>query len=225
MLYYLSQQLLDWSAGTAWEHPLSALRLFRYITVRSAGAAVTALVLSWWLGPKVITWLKQLKFGQEYLDKAETGGMAARILSKKGTPTMGGILIVLTLNLSTLLWAEWNTLVQLTLLSVVVLTGLGFYDDYAKIIEQSGGGARSQVKLWVQGALALFIGLYLWRMPSTSKLITEIMVPFYKRPIATGAGVLGLLLTIVTIVGFSNAVNLTDGLDGLAIGCTVIVAF
>jgi phospho-N-acetylmuramoyl-pentapeptide-transferase len=225
MFYYLSQLLLEWSVGTAWEHPLSALRLFRYITVRSAGAAVTALVLSWWLGPKVITWLKQLKFGQEYLDKAEKGGMAARILSKKGTPTMGGILIVLTLNFSTLLWAEWNTLVQLTLLSVVVLTGLGFYDDYAKIIEQSGGGARSQVKLYVQGALALFIGLYLWRMPSTSKLITEIMVPFYKRPIATGAGLLGLGLTIVTIVGFSNAVNLTDGLDGLAIGCTVIVSF
>ncbi len=226
MFYYLSQQILEWSAGTGWEKPLSALRLFRYITVRSAAAAVTALVLSWWLGPKVITWLKQLKFGQEYDDKAQKGGgLAARILSKKGTPTMGGILIVLSLNLTTLLWAEWNTLVQLSLLSVVVLTGLGFYDDYAKIIEQSGGGTKSQVKLWVQGALALFIGLYLWRMPSTSKLITEIMVPFYKRPVATGAGLLGLGLTIVTIVGFSNAVNLTDGLDGLAIGCTVIVAF
>jgi len=138
---------------------------------------------------------------------------------------MGGILIVMTLNLSTLLWAEWNTLVQLTLLSVVVLTGLGFYDDYAKIIEESGGGAKSQVKLWVQGALALFIGLYLWRMHSTSKLITEIMVPFYKYPVVTGAGFLGLTLTILTIVGSSNAVNLTDGLDGLAIGCTVIVSF
>src|SRR5258706_3273564 len=226
MFYYLSQQILEWSAGTGWEKPLSALRLFRYITVRSAAAAVTALVLSWWLGPKVITWLKQLKFGEEYDDKAQKGGgLAARILSKKGTPTMGGILIVLSLNLTTLLWAEWNTLVQLSLLSVVVLTGLGFYDDYAKIIEQSGGGTKSQVKLWVQGTLALFIGLYLWRMPSTSKLITEIMVPFYKRPVATGAGLLGLGLTIVTIVGFSNGVNLTDGLDGLAIGCTVIVAF
>ena len=226
MFYYLSQHLLQWSAGTAWENRLSALRLFRYITVRSAAAAVTALVLSWWLGPRVITWLKQLKFGQEYDDKAQQGGgIAARLLSKKGTPTMGGILIVLTLNLSTLLWADWNTLVQLTLLSVVVLTGLGFYDDYAKIIEQSGGGARSQVKLWVQTALALFIGLYLWRMHSTSKLITEIMIPFYKHPVATGAGLLGLIITMLTIVGFSNAVNLTDGLDGLAIGCTVIVSF
>ena len=226
MLYYLSQYLLTWSAGTEWADRLSALRLFRYITFRSAGAALTALILSWWLGPKVIAWLKRLKFGQEYADKAEAGGgMAARLLSKKGTPTMGGILIVVALNLTTLLWAQWNTLVQLTLLSVVVLTGLGFYDDYAKISQQSSGGARSCVKLGVQAALALFIGLYLWHVPSTRKLITEIMVPFYKYPVLTGAGLVGLGLTVLTIVGSSNAVNLTDGLDGLAIGCTLIVSF
>jgi len=225
MLYYLSQQLLDWSAGTPWAGLVSPLRLFRYITFRSAGAALTALAISWWLGARVIAWLKQLKFGQDYTDKAEEGGsLAARLFSKKGTPTMGGILIVLALNLTTLLWAQWNTLVQLTLLSVVVLTGLGFYDDYAKIIQQSGAGTRSHVKLWVQAVLALFIGLYLWRMPSTSKLITEIMVPFYKYPVLTGAGLAGLTLTIVAIVGSANAVNLTDGLDGLAIGCTLIVA-
>ncbi|MCX6923658.1 MAG: phospho-N-acetylmuramoyl-pentapeptide-transferase, partial [Verrucomicrobia bacterium] len=130
MLYYLSQYLLEWSVGTEWADRLSALRLFKYITFRSAGAALTALILSWWLGPKVIAWLKHLKFGQDYVDKAEAGGvMATRLLSKKGTPTMGGILIILVLNLTTLLWAQWNTLVQLTLLSVVVLTGLGFYDD------------------------------------------------------------------------------------------------
>ena len=226
MLYYLSQYLLAWSAGTEWADRLSALRLFRYITFRSAGAALTALVLSWWLGPRVIAWLKQLKFGQDYVDKAEAGGgLAARILSKKGTPTMGGILVVVALNLTTLLWAQWNTLVQLTLLSVVVLTGLGFYDDYAKISQQSSGGVRSYVKLGVQAALALFIGLYLWHMPSTRTLITEIMVPFYKYPVMTGAGVVGLGLTVLTIVGSSNAVNLTDGLDGLAIGCTLIVSF
>ena len=170
MLYYLSQQLLEWSKGTAWAEILSPLRLFRYITFRSGGAALTALLISWWLGARVIAWLKQLKFGQDYADKAEVGGsLAARLFSKKGTPTMGGILIVLALNLTTLLWAQWNTLVQLTLLSVVVLTGLGFYDDYAKIIQQSGAGTRSYVKLWVQVALGLFIGLYLWRVPSTSR--------------------------------------------------------
>jgi phospho-N-acetylmuramoyl-pentapeptide-transferase len=226
MFYYLSQYLLDWSAGTPWAQRLSALRLFSYITFRSAGAAVTALILSWWLGPRVIRWLKQLRFGQEYADKAEgSGGIAARLLSKKGTPTMGGIMIVLALNLTTLLWAQWNTLIELTLLSVVVLTGLGFYDDYAKIIQQSSGGVRSFVKLSVQTALALFIGLYLWDRPSTRSLITDIMVPFYKYPVVTGMGLVGLALTVLTIVGSSNAVNLTDGLDGLAVGCTLIVSF
>src|SRR5215469_16140472 len=190
MVYYLSQQVLDWASGSAWAERLSPLRLFRYITVRSAGAAVTALVLSLFLGPRVIRWLKQLKFGQEYSDKAESAGeMKARLLSKKGTPTMGGILIFFALSVTTLLWAQWNTLVQLTLLSVVVLTGLGFYDDYAKILQQSGGGARSHVKLTIQIVLAVFIGVYLWMVPATSKLITEIMVPFYKYPVASGAGV------------------------------------
>ena len=152
MLYYLSQQLLEWTKGTPWADHLSALRLFRYITVRSAGAAITALALSWWLGPKIIRWLKQLKFGQEYADKAElAGGLASRVLSKKGTPTMGGVLIVTVLVFSTVLWAEMdNKLVLLTLLSVLVLAGLGFYDDYAKIIQQSGGGTPPRVKLLAQ---------------------------------------------------------------------------
>ncbi len=226
MLYYLSQALLGWSTGTKWAEHFSPLRLFRYITFRSAGAAITALALSWWLGPKVIEWLKELKFGQEYADKAEeTGGLGARLLSKKGTPTMGGILIVVVLDLTMLLWAQWNALVLLTMLSVFVLTGLGFYDDYAKIIQQSGGGTKPRVKFVVQIVLALFIGIYLWRMPSTSKLITQVMVPFYKYPIAMNAGVAGLVITVLTIVGSSNAVNLTDGLDGLAIGCTLIVSF
>jgi len=226
MFYYLSQLILGWCANTVWEDRLSALRLFKYITVRSAGAALTALVISWWLGPRVIAWLKRLKFGQEYSDKAEVaGGMTARLLSKKGTPTMGGILIILALNLTTILWAQLNTLVLLSLLSVVVLTALGFYDDYAKIIQQSGGGAKSKVKLLIQTILAVFIGLYLWLLPSTSKLVTEIMVPFYKHPVLTGAGLAGLVLTVLTIVGSSNAVNLTDGLDGLAVGCTLFVSF
>lgn len=226
MLYYLSQKLLDWSAGTHWADHLSALRLFRYITVRSAGAAITALILSWWLGPQIIHWLKQLKFGQDYMDKAEeAGGLGARVLSKKGTPTMGGILIIAVLVFSTMLWAQWNAQVELTLLSVLVLSGLGFYDDYAKIIQQSGGGTPPRLKLWVQILLAAFIGVYLWLTPSTGKLVTEIMVPFYKYPVAVNAGWIGLLIVVLAIVGSSNAVNLTDGLDGLAIGCTLITGF
>ena len=227
MLYYLSQQLLEWTKGTPWADRLSALRLFHYITVRSAGAAVTALLLSWWLGPKIIHWLKELKFGQNYADKAEeAGGLAARVLSKKGTPTMGGALIVSVLFFSTVLWAQMdNKLVLLTLLSVVVLAGLGFYDDYAKIVQQSGGGTPPRVKLLAQTAVSLFVGIYLWLTPSTSKLVSEIMVPFYKYPLATGAAGLGISIVVLAIVGTSNAVNLTDGLDGLAIGCTLIVSF
>lgn len=227
MLYYLSQRLLEWSHGTDWESRLSWLRLFHYITVRSAGAAVTALILSWWFGPGIIRWLKQLKFGQEYQDKAEqAGGLAARVLSKKGTPTMGGILIITILFLTTLLWTQLdNKLVLLTLLSVLVLTGLGFYDDYAKIVQQSGGGTPPRVKLLAQTAVSIFIGVYLWLTPSTGKLVSEITVPFFKYPVLTNSAWLGIIICILAIVGSSNAVNLTDGLDGLAIGCTLIVAF
>jgi phospho-N-acetylmuramoyl-pentapeptide-transferase len=228
MLYYLSQKLLEMAAGTTVERFATPLRLFRYITFRSAGAAVTALLLSWWLGPRLILWLKRLKFGQEYTDRAEVaGGLPARILSKEGTPTMGGLMIVLVLDVTALVWAQWNTQVLLALLSIVVLCGLGFIDDYAKITRQNSEGIREFIKLWVQGALALFTAVYLWRLPATTTLISEVMVPFYKYPVATGSAgaVIGVLLTACAIVGSSNAVNLTDGLDGLAIGCTVIVTF
>src|SRR5262249_561290 len=158
MLLYLSQYLQEMAAGTEWAVRLSPLRLFRYITFRSAGAAITALMLSWWLGPRIIGWLKELTFGQQYADKAETSaGMTALVINKRGTPTMGGILIVLAMDLSALLWAQWNELVLLTLLSLIVLAGLGFYDDYAKITLQSHLGAKSHVKLAVQTVLALFI--------------------------------------------------------------------
>jgi phospho-N-acetylmuramoyl-pentapeptide-transferase len=226
MLYLLTQWLLDAVKGTAWADELSALRVFRYITFRTAGAAITALLLSLWLGPAVIRWLKGLKFGQDYRDKAEEGGdLKARLLSKKGTPTMGGILIIGVLDLTALLWAQWNPLVLLTLLSVAVLCGLGFYDDYAKITKQSGGGAAAHVKLVVQFMLAAFIGLYLWANPNTTKLVSDVMLPFMKHPVLTGMAAVGILVAVFTIVGSSNAVNLTDGLDGLAIGCTLIVSF
>jgi phospho-N-acetylmuramoyl-pentapeptide-transferase len=158
------------------------------------------------------------------VDKAEEGGgIASRVLSKKGTPTMGGLLIVTVMDLSGLLWSQWNELVVLTLLSLIVLAGLGFYDDYAKITKQNNLGTTSAIKLSVQTLLAGFIGIYLWSLPDTSKLVTDINVPFYKHAILTGAAGLGLVIIILVIVGSSNAVNLTDGLDGLAIGCTVIV--
>jgi phospho-N-acetylmuramoyl-pentapeptide-transferase len=238
MIYYLSQLILDANQGTPWEARLSFLRLFHYITVRTAGAAVTALVLSWCLGPNIINGLKQLKFGQDYKDKAEeAGGLGARILSKKGTPTMGGVLIISVLAFSTMLWTQWNAQVELTMLAVLVLAGLGFYDDYAKIIKQSGGGTPPRIKLLVQTAVGLFVGIYLWLLPATSELrllgsksvvhsnlVTDLMVPFMKSPYEVGA-LAGIGVVLLAVAGSSNAVNLTDGLDGLAIGCTLIVAF
>jgi phospho-N-acetylmuramoyl-pentapeptide-transferase len=237
MLDYLSQYILDWAHGTEWEPRLSFLRLFKYITVRCAGAAVTALFLSWWLGPKIIRWLKELKLGQEYSDKAEEAGLAHLRGNKKGTPTMGGVMIVTTLVFSTMFWAQWNAQVELTMLSVLVLAGLGFYDDYAKILKQSGGGTPPRVKLITQFALASFVGIYLWNLPAMSELrllgtkniyhmnlVSSLMLPFYKYPIHVGA-IAGVVIVMLAIVGSSNAVNLTDGLDGLAIGCTLIVGF
>ncbi|MFN7140711.1 MAG: phospho-N-acetylmuramoyl-pentapeptide-transferase [Limisphaerales bacterium] len=228
MFYYLSQIILDASVGTTWEQYASPLRLFRYITFRAAGGAITALLLSLWLGPKFIAFLKKLKFGQDYVDKAEEGGdLKARVLSKKGTPTMGGVMIITIIYFTVLLWAQWNTLIQLTTLSLVVMTGLGFYDDYAKITQQNSKGAAEHVKLLVQFLLAGFIAIYIWKNAETRALITDVMVPFYKYPVLTGAigTCVGLVLAGLTIVGSSNAVNLTDGLDGLAIGCTIMVSF
>lgn len=128
------------------------------------------------------------------------------------------------MDISALLWTQFNEMVILTLLSLVVLAGLGFYDDYAKITKQNNLGATSAIKLTVQTFLAGFIGLYLYYLPETRHLVTEIMIPFYKHPVLTGAAVVGIVLSALTIVGSSNAVNLTDGLDGLAIGCTLIVS-
>ncbi len=223
MIYYLSQWMLDSVSGTVWADWLSPLRVFRYITFRSAGAAITALALSWWLGPKVIAWLKELKFGQNYQDRAhEQGDLKARVLSKQGTPTMGGLMIVLVVDLTAILWAQVNELVVLTLVSMLVLGALGFWDDYLKITKQNSFGATEWAKLVTQFALAFFIAFYLWQMPDTRELVTEVTVPFMKMPVLSSA-VVGILITVCAIVGSSNAVNLTDGLDGLAIGCTLIV--
>ena len=224
MIFYLSQWLLEQAAGTTWADPLSALRVFRYITVRSAGAAISALLLSLWLGPMVIAWLKELKFGQDYLDKAQEAGTTAnQVFTKKGVPGMGGILIVLVVDLTALIWAQWNEFIVLTLVSLLVLAALGFYDDYKKLTEQKSAGAAENVKLVVQFGLAGFIAWMLWLMPETQRLITEVQVPFFKHAVLTDAALVGGLITVCAIVGSSNAVNITDGLDGLAIGCTLIV--
>jgi len=233
MFYYLSQ-LPAWLAGKGyeqWADWLSPMNVFQYSSFRSAGAAVTALFFCWWLGPRIIRFLHYLA-RQEYEDKARTQGGMSDGISKRNIPTMGGLLIVGSIDLSALLWAQWNPLVTLTLLSMLVFCLLGFYDDYSKITKQDSGGVSEKVKLVVQFLLASFIAVYLWRLEETRVLITEVMVPFLKNPVLVGpseavvwsfAAVIGMIITVLAIVGSSNAVNLTDGLDGLAIGCTLIV--
>ena len=130
-----------------WGDWLSPLRVFQYITFRGAGAAVTALVLCWLLGPMVIRWLKRIGVRQEYQDRARKDGKMTDGVSKRGVPTMGGLLIVGVIDLSALLWAQWNPLVTLTLLSMLVLCLLGFYDDYSKITRQNSDGLLSLIHI------------------------------------------------------------------------------
>ena len=235
MFYYLSRlpAWLSQNGHGQWADLLSPLNVFQYSTFRSAGAAVTALFICWWLGPRVIRWLKYLA-RQEYEDKARKQGGMSDGISKRNVPTMGGLLIVGAIDLSALLWAQWNPMVTLTLLSMLVLCLLGFYDDYRKVTLQDSSGLAEKVKLAVQILLAGFIAVYLWRLDSTRELITDVMVPFLKDPVLSAptdkavlsiAAMVGMAVTIAAIVGSSNAVNLTDGLDGLAIGCTLIVSF
>ena len=225
MLYYLTQHLLEATRGTEWGNFLSGLRVFQYITFRSAGAAITALLLSLALGPRVIRVLAAKGFRQDYVDEArQAEELRDTAHLKRGVPTMGGLLIVVVIDLTALFWAQWNKLVVLTLVPLLGLAALGCYDDYAKLVRQhGGGGVTERAKLIVQTGLALFIALYLWRLEETHTLVADLMIPFFKNPILTGVPVLGVLLTVATIVGSSNAVNLTDGMDGLAIGCTLIV--
>ena len=219
MLYRLSELL-----------PFAPWTVFKYVTFRTAGATVTALLLSMLFGPAVIAWLRDLRFRQDYRPKdvregqtgATSAAAAAADTAKRGTPTMGGILIVVILDVTVLLWARWNPLILLTVLSLIVLAGLGFYDDWLKVTKQTADGAASRIKLLIQVLLAAGIAFYLWRLPSTHALIDEVQIPFLKTPILVGFPIVGGLLAILTIVGSSNAVNLTDGMDGLAIGCTLI---
>ena len=235
MFYYLSQ-LPEWLVANGhaqWGDWLSPLRVFQYITFRGAGAAVTALVLCWLLGPRVIRWLKRIGVQQEYEDRARADGKITDGVSKRGVPIMGGLLIVGVIDLSALLWAQWNPLVTLTLLSMLVLCLLGFYDDYSKITRQNSEGLTEKVKLIVQFILSATIAVYLWRLEETRRLITDVMVPFLKDPVLSGpsatmifswAAVVGVVITVCAIMGSSNAVNFTDGLDGLAVGSVLIVS-
>ena len=201
-------------------YPLSSdysfLNVFRYITFRSAYSGVTALIFSMLMGGIVIRMLRAFQVGEKIRDD----GPQSHIV-KSGTPTMGGLLILSTLIISTLLWANLaNSYVWLVLLAAIGFGLVGFVDDVMKLKKNDGMTAR--VKLMLQILLSLAIGIYLiYFDPSRGEYATRLYIPFFKE-ITPDLGAWYLLLIVITIVGTSNAVNLTDGLDGLAIGPIII---
>jgi phospho-N-acetylmuramoyl-pentapeptide-transferase len=195
------------------------LNLFRYLTFRTGGAIMTALTISFILGPTIISWLKSQQGNASNIreDVPDTH------LKKAGTPTMGGFLILLSLTISTLLWADiQNESVWLVLFATVGFGTLGFADDYLKLTKQNSKGLRGRVKLMFQLLIAA-IAAY-WAMSLTgAPLSGAVAVPFFKNMLIQ-LGWLFIPFAAFVLVGTSNAVNLTDGLDGLAIVPVMIAA-
>jgi phospho-N-acetylmuramoyl-pentapeptide-transferase len=200
------------------------LRLFGSITVRTMFAAITALWLGFLLGPRLIRVFRAWKFGQGYIDD-RTGALGATYFDKKHTPAMGGLIICLPVLISGLLWAAPNIWVLVSLFVYAALTIPGFRDDLLKVRRRSRDGISGWEKIaWQSGATLLALALLLWHPLSAGK-IREFWVPFVKHAVIPSMPWwLLLLLLYLWVVGFSNAINLTDGLDGLATGCTITVA-
>jgi phospho-N-acetylmuramoyl-pentapeptide-transferase len=225
MLYYLSE-LSDWAAqqGTS-NDLLKVLNVFSYITFRAICAGITAFLISVVFGNFVIRKLISLKFGQPIRTAAEVHKLHELHGSKKGTPTMGGILLIGSVVISTLLWAKpENPFVWLVLFSAVFLGGIGFYDDWLKVTKKSSDGISSRLKFGLQSLLAGIFTLYFLTNPKLAATAQQLFIPFLKEPLLLGMGALTFIFYLLVIVGTSNAVNLTDGLDGLATGCTATVA-
>ena len=194
--------------------------LFRYITFRAAGAVVTSLILAFLLGPPTIRWLRRLRVGQVVRDVGPE-----RHLEKAGTPTMGGALIVMSATVSTLLWAELtNRYTLLALLAFLLMGGLGFLDDYLKVVEQKTQGLVARYKMAGQLVFGLSLGLFLILRPLSEVPPNWTMVPFFADWAAVLWPPFYVLFVALVVAGSSNAVNLTDGLDGLAAGLTGIAA-
>ena len=205
--------LADWLA-----RHFTAIHLFQYITFRTIMAALTALALSLLFGPAVIRKLALLKAGQV----VRSDGPQTH-LTKAGTPTMGGVMILLSVAVSTLLWADLHNRYVWVVLAVTLGFGaIGFYDDYRKIVLRDSRGLASRWKYFWQSVFGLIAAWFLFR---TAQLPAEtaLYVPLFKQ-VALPLGLLFVVLAYFMIVGFSNAVNLTDGLDGLAIMPTVLVS-
>lgn len=226
MLFYLFYYVL---------HPYwSPLNVFRYITVRTALASLTALFLSFLLGPWMIRRLRAMQIGQYIREEGPQSHQA-----KAGTPTMGGVLIVTSIIVPTLLWADLrNPYVATAVLSTLCFAAIGFSDDFLKVVRRRNLGLRGRTKLILQTLTAVGVAAVLILLRANWEYSTELIVPFFKRvhPNLVIQGLAAMphlrllayvpfaIFVALVVVGSSNAVNLTDGLDGLAIGCVVIAA-
>jgi phospho-N-acetylmuramoyl-pentapeptide-transferase len=209
-------------------------RLFRYLTFRTAFASITALFVALIVGPTVVRRLREFQIGQFI---REEGPKAHQ--KKAGTPTMGGVLITISIVVPTLLWADLtNKFVWLAVLSTIAFAAIGFADDYLKIVRRRNLGLTGRTKLMLQISVSVAIAAVLVMLQANGEYSTHLIVPFFKR-VRPDLVIPGLLqyphlwpiaflpfmaFVSLVIVATSNAVNLTDGLDGLAIGCTVVAA-
>jgi phospho-N-acetylmuramoyl-pentapeptide-transferase len=213
MLSYLS----------SYENVFGPLRILHYITIRTLLAAGTAALIGFLIGPRLIAHLRRLKFGQHY-DDDRTGDLASRF-DKKNTPTMGGLLIFACVFGSSFLWAAPNIWVVVALFVYTALTFVGLRDDYLKVVRKNRNGISPGAKIFCQSLTTLLALAALLMHPASSAKIRELWLPFIKHPVVASMPIAALAVLIyLWIVGFSNAINVTDGLDGLAIGCTITVA-
>ena len=214
MLYHLLYPLREY---------LFVFNVFKYITFRAALASVTAFLIIVIFSPPIIKKLKALKIGETIRQK-ECPGLYDLHKKKEGTPTMGGILILLGIGLSTILWADMkNSFVLLALIVTGWLGGVGFLDDYRKLSSRHTSGKRGlnkRTKLLAQVVAGLVVGIFLYLNPRTTGMLE---VPFFKA-LTVDLGIFYIPFVILVITASSNAVNLTDGLDGLAIGCIALTS-
>jgi len=203
MLYSLLYKLHDW---------FSPLNVFRYITFRTALAVITAMLITFILGPSVIKRLRRFSVTQHIRDDGPQTH-----LGKTGTPTMGGVLIIISILITILLWGDLtNAYIWVMSFSIVGFGAIGFIDDYLKIIKKDSKGLRACYKFGAQILIALMIGMFLYMNPK-DPFSAVLSVPFFKKWLFD-LGWFYIPFSVVVIVGSSNAVNLTDGIDGLAIG-------
>ncbi len=198
----------------------SFLNLFRYLTFRCGSACMTSLILSFWLGPRVIRWLKSVQRGGQPI---RLDGPERHLVEKKGTPTMGGVLILAAMTTSTLLWADLRSgYVWAVLFCTLTYGAVGFVDDYLKLSKRNTKGVSARGKMVVQLAVGLITAFWIAYL-TKGTLGTSLAVPLFKG-LLLNMGLAFPFFGMLVMVGSSNAVNLTDGLDGLATVPTIIVA-